>query len=176
MLFSLQLELQYFHEHATFGSSVSLNKSPVFDVSATCGTSNTVIGVEAGYDTSAADFTKYNAGISIIKPDSCTSLILSEKGDLVKASYLYYLDQARTTTVVEFKNRFSEDGNTLTVGGSHVVDDLTLVKLKLDNQGNFGALLQHEFKPKSVLTMAAEFDYNCIDTNPKFGLSLALKP
>lgn len=82
----------------------------------------------------------------------------------------------KTTTVVEFSNRFSEEGNTLTVGGSHAVDAFTLIKLKLDNQGNFGAVLQHEFKPKSVMTMAAEFDYNSLDTNPKFGLSLALKP
>lgn len=100
----------------------------------------------------------------------------AEKGDLVRTSYVHYLDQARCTTVMEFTNRFSEDGNTLTVGGSYTVDDLTLIKLKLDNQGNFGALLQHEFKAKSVLTMAAEFDYNSLDTNPKIGVSLALKP
>lgn len=73
---SAKLELQYFHEHAALSSSVSFNKSPVFDVSATCGTPSTVIGVEAGYDTSIADFTKYNVGISMTKPDSCTSVIL----------------------------------------------------------------------------------------------------
>jgi len=100
----------------------------------------------------------------------------AERGDLVKASYVHYLEQVRATTVVEFANRFSEEGNTLTVGGSCAVDDLTLIKLKLNNQGNFGAVLQHEFRPKSVLTVAAEFDYNSLDTNPKIGLSLALKP
>ncbi|KAL2936582.1 Mitochondrial outer membrane protein porin 2 [Bienertia sinuspersici] len=170
-----KLELQYFRDHAAFCSSVSFNKPLLFDVSATFGTPNTVIGVEAGYDT-CSDFTKYNAGVSMSKPDYCASLVLEEKGDLVRASYVQYLDHVRTTAVMEFTNRFSEDGNTLTVGGSHAVDDLTLIKLKLNNQGKFGGLVRHEFKPKSVLTMAAEFDYNSLDTNPKLGISLALKP
>jgi len=72
----LQFELQYFHEHAGIGSSVSLNKHPVIDVSATIGTSNTVLGVEGGYDTSTGEFTKYNVGVSMIKPDFSTSVIL----------------------------------------------------------------------------------------------------
>ncbi|XP_021776150.1 mitochondrial outer membrane protein porin 2-like [Chenopodium quinoa] len=173
---SAKLELQYFHKLAALSSVVSFNKSPVFGFSATCGTSSTVIGAEAGYDSSISDFTKYDVGISMTKPGSCTSVILAEKGDLLRASYVWYLDQGKTTTVVEFKNRFSEEGNTLTVGGSYAVDELTLIKLKLNNQGSFGALLQHEFNPKSVLTMAAEIDYNSIDTNPKLGISLALKP
>lgn len=171
-----KFELQYFHEHAGIGSSVSLKKYPIVDVSATIGTSNTVLGVEGGYDTFAGEFTKYNVGVSMIKPDFSTSVILAERGDLLKASYVHYLEQVRTTTVVEFANRFSEEGNTLTVGGSCAVDDLTLIKLKLNNQGDFGAVLQHEFRPKSVLTVAAEFDYNSLDANPKIGLSLALKP
>ncbi|XP_056685018.1 mitochondrial outer membrane protein porin 2-like [Spinacia oleracea] len=73
---SAKLELQYFHEHAALNSSISFNKSLIFYVSATCGTPSTVIGVEAGYDTSISDFTKYNVGISMTKPDSCTSVIL----------------------------------------------------------------------------------------------------
>lgn len=171
-----KLELQYSHEHAGIGTSVSLNKHPILDVSATFGTLNTVLGVEGGYDTFTGEVTKYNVGVSMTKPDFRTSVILTEKGDLIKASYVHYVEQVRTTTVVEFTNRFSEEGSTLTVGGSCQVDDLTLIKLKLNNQGNFGAVLQHEFKPKSMLTMAADFDYNSLDTNPKFGLSLALKP
>ncbi|KAK9690502.1 hypothetical protein RND81_09G132500 [Saponaria officinalis] len=172
---SAKVEVQYVQDHATVVSSVSMKKSLIFDISATCGTT-TVFGVDTSYDTFIGDFTKYNVGISMKKPDVCTTVTLADKGDLLTASYVHHVDQARTTTVVEFTNRFSEDGNTLTVGGSYDFDDSTLMKLKLDNQGNFGALLKHEIRPKTILTMAAEFDYNSIDTCPKFGLSLALTP
>ncbi|KAL9238542.1 hypothetical protein vseg_012946 [Gypsophila vaccaria] len=174
---SAKVEVQYFHEHATIGSALSMRKSPIFDFSAACGTSATVFGVDTSYDNFVGEFTKYNVGISMKKADAYTSVSLADKGDLLTASYVNYLDQARTTTaVVEFTNRFSEEGNTLTVGGSYDYDDSTLIKLKLNNQGNFGALLKHEIRPKTIVTMAAEFDYNSFDTSPKLGLSLALSP
>ncbi|XP_074312739.1 mitochondrial outer membrane protein porin 2-like [Silene latifolia] len=173
---SAKVEVQYFHEHATIGSSLSLRNPPIFDISATCGTATTVFGVEAAYNSSIGNFTKYNAGISMMEPGFCTTLTLADKGDLLTASYVRYLDQLKATTAVEFTNRFSEDGNTLTVGGSYNFDESTLIKLKLNNQGNFGVLLQNEIKPKTLLTMAAEFDYNSIDTSPKIGVSLALRP
>ncbi|KAH9621426.1 hypothetical protein KSS87_004426 [Heliosperma pusillum] len=170
------VEVQYFHEHATIGSTLSLRNPPIFDVSATYGTATTVFGVETAYDTSISNFTKYNAAISMTKQDFCTTLTVADKGDLLTASWVQYLDQVKATIAVEFTNRFSEDGNTLTVGGSYNFDESTLIKLKLNNQGNFGVLLQHEIRPKTLLTMAAEFDYNSIDTSPKVGVSLALRP
>ena len=100
----------------------------------------------------------------------------ANKGDLLTASHAQHFNQMKTTTTVEYSNRFSAEGSTLTVGGSYAYDDFTLIKLKLNNQGNFGAFFQHEIRPKTKLTMAAEFDYNSIDTRPKCGVSLALCP
>jgi hypothetical protein len=71
-----QLEVQYFHDHATFTSAVALSQSPTADVSATIGTPSIAFGAEAGYDTTSGSFTKYTAGISVTKPDSSASIIL----------------------------------------------------------------------------------------------------
>ena len=73
--FVKQLEVQYFHNHATVTSAVTLNKNPVVDLTATLGTPAIAFGVEAGYDTSG-NVTKYTAGVNVSKPESCASIIL----------------------------------------------------------------------------------------------------
>lgn len=68
--------MQYFHEHATFTSAVILKQSPTVDLTLSMGTPTFAIGAEAGYETGAGSFSKYNAGISVTKPDSSASIIL----------------------------------------------------------------------------------------------------
>lgn len=100
-----------------------------------------------------------------------------DKGDTIKASYIHYLDSVKTTAAAgEITRRFSTNENTFTVGGSYAVDSLTIVKLKLNNHGNLGAVLQHEVIPKSLLTISSEFDTKALDKTPRFGVALALKP
>lgn len=172
-----KLEVQYFHHHATFSTAAALNKSPVVDVSATLGTPTIAFGAEAGYDTTSGNFTKYTAGIGVTKPESSASIILGDKGDTIKASYLHHLDQLkRSAAVGEISRRFSTNENTFTVGGSYAIDHLTVVKAKLNNHGKLGAVLQHELIPKSLLTIAGEFDTKALEKTPKFGVGLALKP
>lgn len=173
-----KLEVQYFHHHATFTSALSsLNKSPVVDVTATLGTPTIAFGVEAGYDTTSGAFTKYTAGVGLSKPESCASIVLGDKGDTIKASYLHHLDQQKkSAAVAEISRRFSTNENTFTVGGLYAIDKLTLVKAKLNNHGKLGAVLQHEVIPKSALTIASEFDTMALDKTPRFGLALTLKP
>jgi len=72
----LQLEVQYFHDHATLTSVATLKQSPIFDVSAAVGSPTLAFGAEAGYDTKSASFTKYNTGISFTKLDSSASVIM----------------------------------------------------------------------------------------------------
>ncbi|KGN62001.1 mitochondrial outer membrane protein porin 2 [Cucumis sativus] len=172
-----KLEVQYFHDHATLATAVALNQNPFVDVSATIGTPTIAFGAEAGYDTTSGNFTKYAAGISVTKPDSSASIILGDKGDSIRASYVHYLDQfKRSAAVGEITRKFSTNENTFTVGGSYAVDQLTVVKGKLNNNGKLGALLQHEIIPKSLLTISGEIDTKALDRVPKFGLSVALKP
>lgn len=172
-----KLEVQYFHDHAAFSTAVTVNQSPLLDVSATIGTPAIAFGAEAGYDTTSGNFTKYNAGISITKPDSSASIILGDKGDSLRASYVHYLDQLKKSAAVgEITRKFSTNENTFTVGGSYAVDHVTVVKAKLNNHGKLGALLQHEVIPKSLLTISGEIDTKALEKNPKFGLAIALKP
>ncbi|KAM7520398.1 hypothetical protein LguiB_019360 [Lonicera macranthoides] len=172
-----KLEVQYFHHHATVTTAITHNQSPGIDLSATIGTTTFALGAEAGYEPSSAKLTKYTAGISVTKPDSCASIVLGDKGDTIKASYVHHLDVSKKSAAVgEITRRFSTNENTFTVGGCFAVDNLTLVKAKLNNHGKLGAILQHELIPKSVLTIASEFDTKALDKTPRFGVALALKP
>ncbi|PPE02366.1 hypothetical protein GOBAR_DD00605 [Gossypium barbadense] len=172
-----KLEVQYFHDHATVTTMVGLNQTPGVDVTATIGTPTIAFGAEVGYDTTSGNFTKYTAGISMTKPDSCASIILGDKGDSIKASYVHYMDQLKkSAAVAEISRRFSTNENTFTVGGVYAVDHLTLIKAKLNSHGRLGAVLQHEVVPKSLLTISSELDTKALEKSPQFGLGLALKP
>lgn len=172
-----KLEVQYFHYHATLQSAVALTQAPTVDLSATIGTPTFAIGAEAGYETSSSKLTKYTAGITVNKPDSSASIVLGDKGDTIRASYIHHFDTSKKNAAVgEITRRFSTNENTFTVGGSYAVDSLTMVKAKLNNHGKLGALLQHEIIPKSLVTVSSELDTNALDKTPKFGLALALKP
>lgn len=74
--FVKQLEVQYFHNHATFTTAFALKQSPIVDVTATLGTPTIAFGVEAGYDANSGNFTKYTAGVNVSKPESCASILL----------------------------------------------------------------------------------------------------
>lgn len=76
----------------------------------------------------------------------------------------------------EVSRGFSTNENTLTVGGSFVVDPQTTVKARLNNHGNLAALLQHEISPKSTFTLSGALDTKTLQKEPKFGLALSLKP
>ncbi|KAJ4878653.1 Mitochondrial outer membrane protein porin 2 [Raphanus sativus] len=172
-----KLEVQYFHDHATVTAAAALKQNPLIDITATLGTPVISFGAEAGYDTSSKTFTKYNAGISVTKPDACASIILGDKGDSIKASYLHHLDESkRSAAVGEVYRKFSTNENTITVGGLYAIDRTTTVKAKLNNNGKLGALLQHEVVPKSLVTVSSEIDTKALDKHPRFGLSLVLKP
>ncbi|XWS41776.1 hypothetical protein CRYUN_Cryun17cG0112200 [Craigia yunnanensis] len=130
-----KLEIQYFHDHATFTTTIGMNQTPGIDVTATIGTPTIAFGAEAGYNTTAGNFTKYTAGISVTKPDLCASIIMGDKGDSIKASYVHYLDLLKKSAAVgEISRRFSTNENTFTVGGAYAVDHLTLIKAKLNNR------------------------------------------
>ncbi|KAF2324260.1 hypothetical protein GH714_011363 [Hevea brasiliensis] len=144
-----KLEVQYFHQHSGISAAVGLNQSPAVDFSATIGTPAIAFGAETTYATASGEFAKYNAGVSYTNPDSNASVIL---------------------------RRFSTNENTLTVGCSYLVDPHTALKAKLNNHGSLGALLQHELRPKSFLTISGAFNTMNMQKNPKFGLALSLKP
>ncbi|XP_061355689.1 mitochondrial outer membrane protein porin 2-like [Gastrolobium bilobum] len=172
-----KFEVQYLHDHVAFTTAVGLNRSPAIDFSATIGTPSIAFGAETSFSTSIRKFTKYNAGVCLKMPSSNASVILADKGDSMKVSYLHELDRLNGGAAVgEISRRFSTNENTLTVGCSYVVDPQTVVKAKLNNHGNLGALLQHELTHKSFLTISGAFETQALEKSPKFGFSLLLKP
>ncbi|KAI4316620.1 hypothetical protein L6164_024584 [Bauhinia variegata] len=172
-----KLEVQYLHEHVAFSTAVGLNKSPAIDFSGSIGTSGIAFGAEATYSSATGSFSKYNAGLSLTQPTSNFSVLMADKGDSLKVSYLHHLVRLNGGAVVgEIDRRFSTNENTLTVGCLYLFDTRTIVKAKLNNHGNLGALLQHEMTPKSFLTISGAFETKALEKSPKFGFALSLKP
>ncbi|XP_051208254.1 mitochondrial outer membrane protein porin 2 [Lolium perenne] len=170
-----KVELQYLHPHAGINASVGLNANPLVNFSGVFGTKAVALGVDAAFDTASGDFTKYNAGLSHTNQDLTTSLNLNNKGDTLAASY-YHQVHGTTAVGAEIAHTFSSNENTLTIGSQHELDPLTTVKARFNNFGIASALLQHAWRPKSLVTFSTEIDTKAIEKSPKFGLALSLKP
>jgi voltage-dependent anion channel protein 2 len=109
----------------------------------------------------------------------CAFVLLyrADKGDVVKASYIHLVNPVSWTKVAAgIAHRFSKNENTFTVGGLYRLDPLTTIKGRLNNHGKLATLLQHEWRPKSLVTISGEVDTKALDKSAKIGLALALKP
>jgi voltage-dependent anion channel protein 2 len=170
-------ELQYLHDYAGVTASMGLTTNPVVNMSTVIGTKAFAAGTDVSFDTAKANFVKYNAGLSITTADLIASVNLINKGETLSASY-YHLVSPLTNTAVgaELIHSFSSGENTLTFGTQHALDPLTTVKARFDSAGKASALIQHEWRPKSLFTISAEVDTKAIEKSSKLGLSLALKP
>ncbi|GLT80381.1 hypothetical protein SLA2020_518230 [Shorea laevis] len=170
-----KLEIEHLLHHAAIGSSISLNPTPLLELSAAIGSKDLALGGEIGFDTALASFTKYNAGIGFNKPDFSAALFLTNKGQALKASYIHFVNPS-TSIAAEMTHRFSTFENNFTIGSSHAIDPLTVVKTRFSDKGKVAMLCQHKWRPKSLITVSAEYDSKSINTAPKMGLTLALKP
>lgn len=172
-----KLDVQYLHPHAAFDSSIGLNPNPLLELSATIGSKELSLGGEVAFDTASASFIKYNAGLSLNKHDYSAALLLTDKGQALKASYIHYVDSKNGTTVAaELIHRFSSYQNNFSIGSSHAIDPFTIVKTRLSDNGKIATLLQREWRPKSLITFSAEYDSKAVNATPKLGLALTLKP
>ncbi|KAG5559649.1 hypothetical protein RHGRI_009246 [Rhododendron griersonianum] len=177
LLLKYVLDVQYLHNHAAINSSIGLNPAPLLEVAATLGDKNLVLGGEIGFDTASASFTRYNAGIGFNKADFSAALILMDKGKALKASYIHSVNPLNGIVVAaEMTHRFSSYENSFTIGSSHAIDPYTRVKTRFSDNGKVAMLCQREWRPKSLITVSAEYDTKAINASPKLGLALALKP
>lgn len=99
----------------------------------------------------------------------------NNKGDSLAASYYHFVNPL-TAVGAEVIHSFSTNDNTITVGTQHILDPLTTLKARVNNAGIASALIQHEWRPKSLFTISGEVDTKAIEKSAKFGLALALKP
>jgi voltage-dependent anion channel protein 2 len=86
------------------------------------------------------------------------------------------VEKSNAAVGAELTHSFSSNENTLTIGTQHILDPLTLVKARVNNFGKVSTLIQHEFRPKSLITISAEVDTKAIEKSSKVGIALALKP
>ncbi|XP_022730528.1 mitochondrial outer membrane protein porin 4-like isoform X2 [Durio zibethinus] len=170
-----KLDVQYLHPHAAIDSSIGLNPTPLLELSATIGTKELSLGGEVGFDTASASCTKYSAGIGLNKPDFSVALLLTDKGQALKASYIHSVN-AFTSVAAEMTHRFSTYENNFSIGSFHAVDPFTVVKTRFSDNGKVAMLCQREWRPKSLITFSAEYDSKAINASPKMGFALALKP
>lgn len=172
-----KMDVLYVHHHGVLNSSIGLNPTPLLEFSAAIGTKELSLGGEVGFDTASASFTKYNAGIGFNKPDFSAGLILTDKGQTLKASYIHHVNPLNGIAVAaEMTHRFSTYENSFMIGSSHAVDPYTLVKTRFTHNGKVAVLCQREWRPKSFLTLSAEYDSKALNSSSKLGLALALKP
>ncbi|GER32593.1 voltage dependent anion channel 1 [Striga asiatica] len=174
---SSKLDVHYLHHHAVINSSIGLYPSPLLEVAAAVGSKDIAIGGEIGFDTSSSSFTKCNAGVSFNKPDFSAALILTDKGQTVKASYVHLVNPFTGTEVAaEMTHRLSSFENSFSIGSAHKIDPFTSVKTRFSDNGRVAILGQREWRPKSFATFSMEYDTKAVNVAPKFGLSIALKP
>ncbi|KAL9274919.1 Mitochondrial outer membrane protein porin of 36 kDa-like protein [Drosera capensis] len=172
-----KLELQYLHEYAGLSSSIGLTASPIVNFSGVIGTNLVALGADVAFDTAVGDFTKVNAGLSFTNSDLVAALTLNNKGDSLAASYYHTVNPLNSTAIGgELTHSFSSNENVLTFGTSHAVDPLTTIKARVNNLGKVNALIQHEWRPKSLFTVSGEVDIKAIEKSAKIGLAVALKP
>ncbi len=172
-----KIELQYLHDYAGISTSIGLTANPIVNFSGVVGTNIAAVGTDVSFDTKTGNFTKLNAGFSFSNADLIAALTLNDKGDSVNASYYHIVSPLTNTAVgAEVNHSFSTNENTITVGTQHSLDPLTTVKARVNNFGKANALIQHEWRPRSLFTLSGEIDTKSIDKSAKFGLALALKP
>ncbi|PSS36212.1 Eukaryotic porin/Tom40 protein [Actinidia chinensis var. chinensis] len=98
-----------------------------------------------------------------------------DKGKAPKLSYIHTLNPLNGTALAaEMTHRFSLYENNFTLGCSHAIDHYTRIKTRFSNNGMVAFLCQREWRPKSLVTFSAEYDWKGINVVPK--LALALMP
>uniref|UniRef100_A0A7N0U7X2 Uncharacterized protein n=1 Tax=Kalanchoe fedtschenkoi TaxID=63787 RepID=A0A7N0U7X2_KALFE len=172
-----KIELQYLHEHVGISSSVGLTANPIVNLSGVIGSNGVSLGGDVAYDTKTGDFIKCNAGFGFSNADLIAAFTLNDKGNTVNASYYHIVNPITNTAVgAEVTHSLTTNENTITVGTQHTLDPLTTVKARVNNFGKASALIQHEWRPRSLLTISGEVDTKAIEKTAKVGLALALKP
>ncbi|XP_021758463.1 mitochondrial outer membrane protein porin of 34 kDa-like [Chenopodium quinoa] len=172
-----KIELQYLHEYVGICTSVGLTANPIVNFSGVIGTNTLALGSDVSFDTKTGNFTKCNAGVSFTNADLIAAVTLNDKGDSLNASYYHYVTPLTNTAVgAEVTRSLSTNENTLTLGAQHAIDPLTSFKTRFNNSCKASVLVQHEWRPKSTISISAEVDTKAIEKSAKVGLALALKP
>ena len=95
----------------------------------------------------------------------------------MKASYIHLFNLTNGATVAaEVTHKLKTKENCFTIGSSHTIDSSTLLKTRFSNSGKVGFLCQHEWRPKSLVTLSAEYDPKVVRSPSRFGVAISVKP
>ncbi|KAK2664881.1 hypothetical protein Ddye_003455 [Dipteronia dyeriana] len=165
-----KLKFQYLHKHNALVTSLVLSQSPSISLSATIGNPTMAFRMKAVYKTGRS-FTNYDAGIHAANPNWKASIILANKCDLLKASYVHRFHQPKKISVgAEITKRFSTKEHTFTVTGSWKVDQMTTLTARVNNCGKLDTLLLHKIRHKFSLSISGEFDTKALEKVPRIGI------
>ncbi|CAA6670320.1 unnamed protein product [Spirodela intermedia] len=161
-----KLEVQYLHDRAAVSSSVGLHPTPLLELAAAVGSNELSVGAEIAFNVGSASFTKYSAGVGFNQEDFSASIVLTDKGETTRASYIHLLGpEKRTAVAAEMVHRLSTYENTFTLGA------------RFGSTGGLAMQCAHDWRPGSRLTLSAEYDPKSSVVAPsRVGLTLALKP
>jgi hypothetical protein len=118
----------------------------------------------------------YNLGAEYAQKDLVASLVTSNKGENITASY--YQSLSKTTQLGSSMLVQPEAGTRLfAFGCNYALDGNTTLRSKIDSNGIVGESITHKVaNPNMLLTVSAQFD--ALGSEPmvaqKFGLSISL--
>ncbi|KAF2573621.1 hypothetical protein F2Q70_00004856 [Brassica cretica] len=118
---------------------------------------------QVSFDTESGNFKHFNTGVSFTEDDLIAALTLNDKGE-------------NTVVGAEVNHNLKSQVISITVGAQHSLDPLTTVKARVNNAGIANPLIQHEWRPKSFITIFGEVDSRGIEKSAKVGFTIALKP
>jgi len=169
-----KLTLDYSAPHITTKAVVGLTSSPALQLSTAIGTPNAIVGVDGCYDTTSSILTKWSVGTAYLSKDYSASLLLTDKGSTLKASYSHAIDPTQTAAC-EVVRKLNSDATTFTMGYQKKLDTGATLKMRLANSG-LGAM-SYSFSPaaKTTMSISGQFDTTNLDKNSKLGMSLDVK-
>ncbi|XP_026377696.1 mitochondrial outer membrane protein porin of 34 kDa-like [Papaver somniferum] len=151
---SRRLELQYQHEYNSISTSIGLTENPMVNLSGVVGTPLLVLGTDLSYDTASGNLTKCNAGVRFANADLIAAVNFVDVCVFFNASYCHIESPLTYTDAgAKLAHSFSTNENTLTIGTQKALDQLTSVKASINNHGKSSALIQHEWRPRSIFTV-----------------------
>merc|ERR1712216_811370 len=154
--------------------NVGLTSTPKAEVSVTVGHSGLGAGAEAGYCTKASAVTKWGIGAAYAASDYKCALLVADKGDTLKASYVHSVS-ASTTVGGEVVRKFAKDTTNFTVGAAHKLENGAITKAKIDNTGIASILYEQEFAPKSKTAVTLQFDTMNLNKSARVGVAMDFK-
>lgn len=154
--------------------NVGLTSTPKAEVSVTVGHSGLSAGAEAGYCTKASAVTKWGIGAAYAASDYKCALLVADKGDTLKASYVHSVS-ASTTVGGEVVRKFAKDTTNFTVGAAHKLENGASTKAKIDNTGIASILYEQEFAPKSKTAVTLQFDTMNLNKSARVGVAFDFK-